>query len=48
MIAVIQRCSKAKVSIRDTVGGEIGNGLLVLLGVEKNDSESDAEYLVKK
>ena len=48
MIAVIQRCSKAKVSIRDTVVGEIGNGLLVLLGVEKNDSESDAEYLVKK
>ena len=48
MRAVVQRVSRAKVTVGDAVNGEIGRGLLVLLGVAGNDSKLDADYLVEK
>src|SRR5699024_4203645 len=48
MRAVIQRVSAADVKIKGNIVGEIGEGLLVLLGVGKEDTEEDAEYLTKK
>lgn len=48
MIAVIQRVSKADVTIGGKIFSEIGNGLLVLLGVHKIDKEEDAVYMAKK
>jgi len=46
--AVVQRVSRAKVTVNNKVTGEIGRGLLVLLGVAKDDNESDADYLAEK
>ncbi|MGB3976391.1 MAG: D-aminoacyl-tRNA deacylase [bacterium] len=48
MIAVLQRVSKAKVKIESETYSEIERGLLVLLGVERGDTEKDVNYLVKK
>ena len=48
MRAVVQRVTQASVLVRDQVAGQIGPGLLVLLGVGKEDQESDAQYLVDK
>jgi D-tyrosyl-tRNA(Tyr) deacylase len=48
MRAVIQRVSRARVTVQGEVTGEIGAGLLVLLGVGEGDSEADAEYLARK
>lgn len=48
MRALIQRVSSARVEVEGTVVGEIGPGLLVLLGVAKTDSESDADFLAAK
>ena len=48
MRAVVQRVSRAKVTINDWVSGEIGRGLLVLLGVGHGDTEADAAYLAEK
>ena len=48
MRAVIQRVSRAKVTVRGEVTGEIGRGLLVLLGVGQEDTEADAGYLADK
>jgi D-aminoacyl-tRNA deacylase len=48
MRAVIQRVSRAKVTINGWTSGEIGQGLLVLLGVGQQDTESDATYLAEK
>lgn len=48
MRAVVQRVSRAKVTINAEIAGEIGRGLLVLLGVGQADSESDADYLADK
>lgn len=48
MIAVIQRVSRAEVVVNDTVTGNIGTGIVVLLGVERGDSEAEADYLAKK
>ena len=48
MRAVIQRVSSASVNVESTVVGQIGRGLLVLLGVSKDDSEAAADYLVEK
>ena len=45
MRAVVQRVSRAKVTVNDWVAGEIGLGLLVLLGVGHGDTEVDATYL---
>lgn len=48
MRAVIQRVDSAKVTVNTQKIGEIGAGLLVYLGVEKGDRESDADYLLDK
>ncbi len=48
MRAVVQRVSRASVKVDGAVVGEIGKGLLVLLGVALDDTESDADYLVEK
>ncbi len=48
MKAVLQRVSEARVVVDDEVAGEIGPGLLVLLGVERDDGEAEAEYLARK
>lgn len=48
MRAVIQRVSRAKVTVDNWIAGEIGMGLLVLLGVGREDSESDVNYLCEK
>jgi D-aminoacyl-tRNA deacylase len=46
--AVVQRVSRAQVSVGEEVVGKIGPGLLVLLGVAKTDTLADAEYLATK
>lgn len=48
MRAVIQRVSRAKVTVENEVIGEIGKGILVLLGVSESDSEKEAVYLLEK
>lgn len=48
MRAVVQRVSRAKVSVKEWTTGEIGHGLLVLLGVGREDGEADAVYLAEK
>jgi D-aminoacyl-tRNA deacylase len=48
MRAVVQRVSRAKVTVNEWTAGEIGQGLLVLLGVGKEDTEADANYLAEK
>ena len=48
MRAVVQRVSRAKVTVSGEITGEIGQGLLVLLGVGQGDSEADANYLAGK
>jgi D-aminoacyl-tRNA deacylase len=48
MRAVVQRVSRARVTIKDWTSGEIGWGLVVLLGVGQDDAEADATYLVEK
>jgi len=48
MRAVVQRVSRAKVTVDGIVVGEIGLGLLVLLGVGRNDINYDADYLADK
>ena len=48
MRAVIQRVRRAKVTVDGEMTGEIGQGILILLGVSKNDSEKEALYLLEK
>ena len=48
MRAVVQRVSSAKVVVAENTVGEIGGGLMVLLGVEKEDTELDGRYLAEK
>jgi D-aminoacyl-tRNA deacylase len=48
MKAVLQRVNRAKVTVAGQVVGEIGRGLLVLLGVEQGDTETDAQQLADK
>jgi D-tyrosyl-tRNA(Tyr) deacylase len=48
MRAVVQRVSRAKVTVNEWTTGEIGMGLLVLLGVGQEDTEADATYLAEK
>ena len=48
MRAVVQRVSRAKVRINDWISGEIGLGLLVLLGVGRDDTQADVDYLAEK
>jgi D-tyrosyl-tRNA(Tyr) deacylase len=48
MRAVVQRVSRASVSVAGSVTGKIATGLLVLLGVGQDDEPCDADYLVDK
>jgi len=48
MRAVIQRVTQSSVSVGDQVVGRIGPGLLVLLGVARQDTEKDADFLAEK
>jgi D-aminoacyl-tRNA deacylase len=48
MRAVVQRVSRAQVKVAEEVVGQIGRGLLVLLGVSQTDTEADADYLGSK
>jgi len=48
MRAVIQRVTESSVKTESQIIGRTGAGLLVLLGVAKGDSPSDADYLVNK
>lgn len=48
MRAVVQKVSRARVTVDGEITGEIGQGLLVLLGVSKSDTKKDALYLIEK
>lgn len=48
MRAVIQRVTKSSVAVDDKITGEIGRGLMILIGVEDGDSEKDADYIADK
>jgi D-tyrosyl-tRNA(Tyr) deacylase len=48
MRAVLQRVKSARVEVNGHVTGSIGHGILILLGVARWDTETDAEYLVEK
>lgn len=48
MRAVVQRVSSARVVVAETIVGEIGTGLMVLLGVEREDAAEDVRYLAGK
>lgn len=48
MRAVVQRVTRASVKVEDVIIGEIGNGLVVLLGIARDDTKVEAAYLVDK
>ena len=48
MRAVVQRVTAARVRVGDRVTGEIGHGLVVLLGIARDDSTDDIRYLTAK
>lgn len=48
MITLVQRVSEASVSVDGEVVGEIGKGLLILLGVHVDDTKAEADWLVGK
>jgi len=48
MRAVVQRVTRASVTVDGKIVGEIGDGLVVLLGIARDDAEKDASYLVEK
>jgi len=48
MRAVVQRVTRASVMVDGQIVGEIGNGLVVLLGVARDDTKDDADYLAPK
>ena len=48
MRAIIQRVSRASVTIDEKINGQISNGLLILLGIEDEDNNEDIEWLSKK
>ena len=48
MKTVIQRVTSASVTVEGRIVGEIGRGILVLLGVEKGDAEARADWLAEK
>ncbi|WP_066434311.1 D-aminoacyl-tRNA deacylase [Chryseobacterium sp. CCH4-E10] len=48
MKIVIQRVSESHVKVDGNIVGEIGKGLMLLVGVDENDTEADADWLVQK
>jgi len=48
MRAVVQRVTRAKVTVGDRIAGEIGRGLVGLVGVQEGDTSEDAAYLADK
>jgi D-tyrosyl-tRNA(Tyr) deacylase len=48
MRAVVQRVRRCRVTVEGNVVGEIGAGLLVLLGISKTDNEAAADHMVEK
>jgi len=48
MRAVVQRVTRAKVTVAEEVVGEIGKGLVVLLGIARDDERQDVDYLADK
>jgi D-aminoacyl-tRNA deacylase len=48
MKAVIQRVTSASVTVEGVIAGQIGQGIMVLLAVEKGDNEAGADWLAKK
>ena len=48
MRVILQRVSEASVSIDGSIKGQIEIGLLLLLGIEENDSKEDVEWLIQK
>lgn len=48
MIAVIQRVTEARVDIEEKTAGQIGKGLMILLGIEHEDGKEDIEWLSRK
>lgn len=48
MRAVVQRVTRSSVTVDGNVTGQIGKGLMVLIGVEDGDTEKDADYIAKK
>jgi D-tyrosyl-tRNA(Tyr) deacylase len=48
MRAVVQRVSRAQVSVEGEITGHIGLGMLILLGIGRNDTQADASYLARK
>src|SRR6266516_1531448 len=48
MRAVVQRVTRASVKVDEEIIGEIGNGLVVLLGIARDDTKVEAAYLVDK
>jgi len=48
MRAVVQRVTRASVTVDKEIVGEIGHGLAVLLGIATDDTPSDADYLAQK
>ena len=48
MRAIVQRVSSARVCVGETVTGEIGRGLLVFVGIARDDTPADVKYLAAK
>ncbi|KFM65256.1 D-tyrosyl-tRNA(Tyr) deacylase 1, partial [Stegodyphus mimosarum] len=48
MRAVIQRCKNASVAVDDEIISSIGNGICVFIGISRNDTKNDIEYMVRK
>lgn len=48
MRALVQRVSRASVTVQGETVGEIGTGFVVLIGVSRDDDEADADYIVNK
>lgn len=48
MRAVVQRVKKSSVTVDEKITGQIGQGLMVLIGIEDGDTEKDADYIADK